>query len=90
MAASHVKPAGHSLQSALSSVLTRPGKQGCNRNKMTLNFIQQQDFDDTFKKHIVVYLAVADRIFSSVEVERSCWTSMRCRYISRTTTENIY
>lgn len=30
LAGSHEKPAGHSLQSTLSSVLIRPGKQGCN------------------------------------------------------------
>lgn len=33
LAGSHEKPAGHSLQSTLSSELIRPGKQGCDIEK---------------------------------------------------------
>lgn len=36
------------------------------------------------------YLAVTDTAFSCVEVECSCWTSMRCRYIARTTIQQKY
>lgn len=34
LAGSHEKPAGHSLQSTLSSVLIRPGKQACRKKEM--------------------------------------------------------
>lgn len=33
LAGSHEKPAGHNLQSTLSSELIRPGKQGCKTQK---------------------------------------------------------
>jgi len=39
----------------------------------------------------VSHLTVTDTAFPRGEVERSCWTSLRCRYIARTTIQkNIY
>lgn len=37
----------------------------------------------------VSYLTVTDSPFSCVQVESSCWTSMRSRYISRTTIQKF-